>query len=148
MLAHSTMTKEQLQQAREAVNRLASHATNREVDDDGFVQPLNPAGLEIDLQLEGDTPEARADDAVAKIVDQFHGKAGAMLNQMALWEPEKALRFYLDLLEFKLPKLARTEQKISIDNRTTFVHVETREKKPDIALLQAEDGTFAAPDRV
>jgi hypothetical protein len=56
--------------------------------------------------------------------------------------PYKArLHLFLDLLEYEVPKLARTEVTGSIESRHTFVPVAEREEAP-LALQKQPDGSY------
>ena len=80
---------------------------------------------------------------LAAIVHGFHPKVPELLGRLATWEPDKALKFYLELMEFQIPKLARTEVTGAIDMRhQSFVAVEQRDEGP-IALEKQADGSFA-----
>jgi hypothetical protein len=66
---------------------------------------------------------------IAFVIANFHHNVPDLLNALALYNPEKALKLYVELLEYHTPKLARVEQAGTVEHQH-FVHVESREERP------------------
>lgn len=56
---------------------------------------------------------ANAREAIARLVDNYAPKLEVWLDQIAAESPEKAYRCFMDVVEYHIPKLARTESTIS-----------------------------------
>ncbi len=80
-------------------------------------------------------------DELAKVSDRTKGILGAvvagfsakipqLLERLAADNPEKALKMYLEMQEFLVPKLQRTETTGTIEHQATFVAVEARDADP------------------
>ena len=136
VMAQTGVTTEQLEHVREAVNTMRSRT--------GV-----PRGIQLDLPpmprvdlADATDPETRAKMATAQLLDALHVRAADMLSAMSVWEPDKALKVYTDLLEFHLPKLARTEYTGGVAHKHEhFVGVEQREVDPRSGRDEA--GRFA-----
>lgn len=72
----------------------------------------------------------RTKGLLGAIVAGFSAKVPDLMVRLASENPEKALRVWMDLQEFVMPKLARTETHSTIDHRAAFVAVEAREADP------------------
>lgn len=69
-------------------------------------------------------------DNITAVVAGFHHRVPALLEALAKYEPEKALKLYVELLEYQTPKLSRTEQTGQVNNNH-FIFVESREERPE-----------------
>lgn len=56
---------------------------------------------------------ANAREAIARLVDNYAPKLEGWLDEIAAESPEKAYRCFMDVVEYHIPKLARTESTIS-----------------------------------
>lgn len=72
----------------------------------------------------------RTKGLLGAIVAGFSAKVPDLMSRLASESPEKALRVWMDMQEFVMPKLARTENHSTIDQRAAFVAVEARETDP------------------
>lgn len=72
-------------------------------------------GVKIPGQGKHGPPKATllAREAIAKLVDGNAHRLAGWLDQIAAESPEKAYRCFMDVVEYHIPKLARTEQTIS-----------------------------------
>lgn len=106
------------------------------------VPPLIP----MELPQNGSV-EDRARAATDNVLENMHPLVPQMLQLLAVWEPEKALRIYADLLEYRLPKLSRVEHKGDINHtHSLFIPVEEREERPEaITLVQDDKGEYGVP---
>ena len=86
------------------------------------LQPLSPEELA--------KVSDRTKGLLGAIVAGFSAKVPDLMIRLASENPEKALRVWMDLQEFVMPKLARTETHSTIDHRAAFVAVEAREADP------------------
>ena len=50
-----------------------------------------------------------AREAIARFVDDNAGRLAGWLDEIAVESPEKAFRAFMDVVEYHVPKLARTE---------------------------------------
>lgn len=72
----------------------------------------------------------RTKGLLGAVVAGFSAKVPDLMIRLASENPEKALRVWLDMQEFVMPKLARTETHGTVDHRSAFVAVEAREVDP------------------
>lgn len=70
---------------------------------------------------------------IAGAVADFHQHIPATLARLGKYEPEKALRLYIELTEYLVPKLSRSEMVGQVQH-THEVFVVTREEPPDPAI--------------
>lgn len=62
----------------------------------------------------------RARDAIASFAERSTDKFLDLLDDIAKEDPQAAVRLYLQLLEYHLPKLARTEVSGEVDQTVTI----------------------------
>lgn len=83
------------------------------------------------------------------VVAGFHARVPELLARLATWEPEKALKLYIELMEYQTPKLQRVEQSGSVDHRhQMFVPVESRDSDPrliEASVVREEDPSVQRP---
>jgi hypothetical protein len=78
---------------------------------------------------------ARVRNMVADVLDSKAPEIIDWISRVALYEPAQAARLYLDLMEFAVPKLARTELTAEVRGKLGhYVAVETREEPPTDAI--------------
>ncbi len=98
--------------------------------------------IEVALPQGVDTlPADRVKDGMVAVVDAFLPAAVGALQMELRTNPTKFLDHFEKFLEYVTPKLARSEQKVDIQDSRTFVPVEQREAPP-IELEKLADGTF------
>lgn len=74
---------------------------------------------------------ARARGILGAVVAGFHDKVPGLLDRLAERDEEKALKLYIELMEYQAPKLARVENTGQVDHRhQVFVSVEPRDEDP------------------
>lgn len=118
----------------QAVTQLAVEATGN--NETGALEPQAVANFNLNRklvaltreELEKSAEEARSN--IALVVKEFHHRIPALLERLAKTDPDKALKFYVEMLEYQTPKLNRTESvgKVQVQH---FVHVENREDRPE-----------------
>lgn len=87
---------------------------------------------------------ATAQGILGAVVAGFHHRVPELLQRLATWEPEKALKLYLELMEYITPRLQRVEQSGAVEHRhQVFVPVEPREQDPRV--IEAEVVQVAEP---
>lgn len=80
-----------------------------------------------------------AQGILGAVVAGFHSRVPELLQRLATWEPEKALKLYLELMEYITPRLQRVEQSGAVEHRhQVFVPVEPREQDPRLEVIEAE----------
>lgn len=80
-----------------------------------------------------------AQGILGAVVAGFHSRVPELLQRLATWEPEKALKLYLELMEYITPRLQRVEQSGAVEHRhQVFVPVEPRDQDPRIGAIDAE----------
>lgn len=80
-----------------------------------------------------------AQGILGAVVAGFHSRVPELLQRLATWEPEKALKLYLELMEYITPRLQRVEQSGAVEHRhQVFVPVEPRENDPRLEVIDAE----------
>jgi len=85
-------------------------------------------------QLKQASSQARG--ILGAVVAGFHHRVPELLARLATWEPEKALKLYIELMEYQTPKLQRVEQTGGVDHRhQVFVPVEARDNDPRLPLV-------------
>ena len=115
-------------EVREALQRLEAEATRR---------------MQITMPVfsPDDSPTERVETTLASIVDAFApGAVGALQLQLKT-DVNAFLKNYTTLVEYVVAKKARTEQKISIEDKRSFVAVEHREEPP-IDMEKTLSGVF------
>lgn len=87
----------------------------------------------------------RTKGLLGAVVAGFSAKVPDLMLRLASENPEKALRVWLDMQEFVMPKLARTETHGTLDTRAAFVAVEAREAdpRPRVGLPAPQNNTVA-----
>jgi hypothetical protein len=102
------------------------------------LQPLSPE----ELAQVGD----RTKGLLGAIIAGFTAKVPELLTRLSSESPEKALKVYIELQEFVVPKLSRTETTGNVTHQATFVAVEARDADPRStpALPGAESITVEA----
>lgn len=89
---------------------------------------------------------AQARGILGAVVAGFHDKVPGLLNTLAAREPEKALKLYIELMEYQAPKLARVEQAGSVDHRhQVFVALEPRDQDPRTVIEASVVHTSSTP---
>jgi hypothetical protein len=76
---------------------------------------------------------ADAAEAIKALVDRMTPSAAEAMTRLAVENPDAFLKHFLNMAEFKLPKLARVKHQVDgqVDHRH-FVAVEKREERPVI----------------
>ena len=133
-MAKTGVTPEQIQNVKDAVDAMRTRRglpRRMEID----LPPMR----ELDVSSVTD-PAERAKLATSQLLDELHQRAAAMLTQLSVWEPEKALKIYTELMEFHIPKLARTEYTGSVGHKHEhFVGVEQRESDPGVIDVEVTE---------
>jgi len=65
----------------------------------------------------------QAREAIAKLVDDNSHRLVGWLDEIAEKDPEKAWRCMMDVLEYHIPKLARTESEVKHSGDVTITQV-------------------------
>jgi hypothetical protein len=135
IMAKTGVTPEQIQNVKDAVDAMRTRR--------GLPRKIEvelPPMKALDVSAAAD-PAARAKLATSQLLDALHERAADMLTQLSIWEPEKALKIYTELMEFHIPKLARTEYVGDVAHKHEhFVGVEHRERDP--RDVRGPDGKF------
>ena len=165
-----------MKQAMEFFNRAQLTLTPEEMQHISRMEnPLNVGAKEVsnwnDVKVPSDTmvplkdlvplteeqlkkASSAAQGILGAVVAGFHHRVPELLQRLATWEPEKALKLYLELMEYITPRLQRVEQSGAVEHRhQVFVPVEPRDLDPrlDIKVIEAEvvresgDGDSSSP---
>lgn len=77
----------------------------------------------------------RTKGVLGAIIAGFTAKVPDLLSRLASESPEKALKIFLEMQEFIVPKLSRSEVQGTVEHQSTFVAVEQRDADPRLARL-------------
>lgn len=110
----------------------------------GLGHSTNYRALEAPLELAGETPTEVTDSAVSEMLRRMHYLMPGAMARALENEPEAFVKTYLDLIQYKLAKLSKSEVSGSMQHAMgVFVPVEMRDVP--IQLVKGEDGVHSVP---
>lgn len=107
---------------------------------DTMYQALTPA-----LDVVGETAEEQTDSAVSQMLRRMHYLLPQAVATALKDDPQAFVKTYLELIQYKLPKLAKQELVGTMNHTGIFVPVEQRDVSPAITVEKQADGSYAAP---
>jgi hypothetical protein len=104
---------------------------------------IDHTALTAPMTITGETAQEQTDSALSQTLGRMHSKVLVALQDLAATDSKAFVNAWLELVQYKLPKLSKQDVTGSVDHRvSTFVPVEAR----NIPLTRQSDGSYAAED--